>query len=54
MNKDLSDDDLVSIKNEIPLEKIGSPKDVANLVLAIDKNNYITGQVIQINGGWYI
>ena len=54
MNKGLSEDDLAKIQDEIPLEKIGSPKDVANLVLAIDKSNYITGQVIQINGGWYI
>ena len=54
MNKKLSKDDLAKIQDEIPLEKIGSPKDVANLVLAIDKNRYITGQVIQINGGWYI
>lgn len=54
MNKNLSKNDLAEIQNEIPLEKIGSPKDVANLVLAIDKSKYITGQVIQINGGWYI
>ena len=54
MNQKLSKDDLAKIQDEIPLEKIGSPKDVANLVLAIDKNRYITGQVIQINGGWYI
>lgn len=54
MNQKLSKDDLAKIQDEIPLEKIGSPKDVANLVLAIDKNKYITGQVIQINGGWYI
>lgn len=37
----------------IPLRKLGSPEDVANLVafLASDNANYITGQVINVDGG---
>ena len=54
MNKGLSEEELLAIKDSIPLEKIGSPEDVANLVLSIEKNDYLTGQVVQINGGWYI
>ena len=37
----------------IPLDRVGTPKDVANLVvfLASDKAGYITGEVIRIDGG---
>jgi 3-oxoacyl-[acyl-carrier protein] reductase len=38
---------------QIPLGKLGQPEDVANacLFLASDAANYITGQVINVNGG---
>lgn len=37
----------------IPLKRLGDPEDVANLVgfLASDAANYITGQVINVDGG---
>ncbi len=39
--------------NNIPLKRFGTPEEVANLVsfLASDCANYITGQVIHIDGG---
>lgn len=42
-----------NIIQTIPLKRIGMPQDVANLVefLASDENNYITGQVINVDGG---
>lgn len=42
-----------NIIQSIPLKRIGMPEDVANLVkfLASDENNYITGQVINVDGG---
>ncbi|MBQ9266814.1 MAG: 3-oxoacyl-ACP reductase FabG [Clostridia bacterium] len=45
-----------AIREQIPLGKIGSTEDVANLALylASDAGNYITGQVISPNGGWVI
>lgn len=54
MNKNLSSETLNSIIEETPLKKIGTPKDVANLVefLASEKANFITGQIITIDGGF--
>ena len=52
MNSNLSKEDIENIKNEIPLERIGKTEEVAKLVRAIVENEYITGQVYQINGGW--
>lgn len=45
----------VMIKN-IPLERLGQPSDIADCVefLISDKASYITGQVISVNGGYYI
>lgn len=42
-----------SIKNQIPLGRYGQPEDVANAVLFLAGNHaaYITGQVIQVDGG---
>lgn len=54
MNKDLTSDEKKSIISEIPLEKIGTPDDIAECVLFLVKSNYITGQIIQINGGWNV
>ncbi|QFF98594.1 SDR family NAD(P)-dependent oxidoreductase [Psychrobacillus glaciei] len=41
---------------EIPAGVFGSAEDVANTVvfLVSGKANYITGQIIRVNGGWYI
>ncbi|WP_138205258.1 3-oxoacyl-[acyl-carrier-protein] reductase [Haloimpatiens lingqiaonensis] len=39
--------------NTIPLKRLGAPEDVANAVsfLSCDEANYITGQVINVDGG---
>ena len=34
--------------------RIGKPKDVSKCVKWLIEDNYVTGQVISINGGWYI
>ncbi len=43
------------LKKMIPLHRFGKPEEVAHLVsfLASEKANYITGEVISINGGLY-
>jgi 3-oxoacyl-[acyl-carrier protein] reductase len=44
------------VLEEIPLSRLGTPDDVAGVVLflASDEAGYITGQVIGVNGGLYM
>lgn len=44
------------IKEQIPLGRLGQANDVAKLVkfLASDESSYITGQVINVDGGMLI
>ena len=35
-----------------PLRRVGCPEDIAELVLAIIKSNYINGEVILADGGF--
>lgn len=52
MNKDLSEDDLKGLENKIPLGRIGHPEDIAKCVKMLIENEYITGQIITVDGGW--
>ena len=54
MNKNLNETDIEAIKDEIPLNRIGLTEDIAKCVKWLIEDNYTTGQVININGGWYI
>lgn len=54
MNKNLNSEEIEQIKNEIPLNKIGKTKDIAKCVKWLIEDEYTTGQIISINGGWYI
>lgn len=54
MNKNLSADDIEEIKEEIPLGKIGNSESIAKCVNWLIDDEYTTGQVISINGGWII
>ena len=53
MTKNLPDKVKEEIIKSIPMKKIGNPKEVANLVLFLSSNlsDYITGQVINVDGG---
>ena len=53
MTDNLSEKIIENWKNNIPLKRIGKPEDVANacIFLASDMSEYITGQVIQVDGG---
>jgi 3-oxoacyl-[acyl-carrier protein] reductase len=53
MTDKLSEDVKNKILANIPLNKFGEPKDVANAVLFLvsDNANYITGEIIRVDGG---
>lgn len=56
MNKNIDEETLKQLIEETPLEKIGTPRDIANsiLFLASDLSDFITGQVLSPNGGMII
>ena len=47
----LADETKAAILNSIPLSRAGKPEDVANAAVFLAKNNYITGQVLNVDGG---
>ena len=56
MMSSFSDEDIALIKEDIPLDVLGTAKNVADTVafLVSDNASYITGQVIGVNGGMVI
>lgn len=53
MNACFTEEDIAILKNEIPADRLGSPMEVAQLVLQlITGPTYLTGQVITLDGGW--
>ena len=49
-------DDLSALEEEIPLGRLGTPRDVASAVafLLSDAAKYITGETLRVNGGFYM
>ncbi len=56
MNGHLSPDIISELKEETPLNRIGTPQDVAEaiLFLASEKASFITGQVLSVDGGFIL
>lgn len=54
MNRCHDEETMEALKEETPLNRLGSVRDVAQLLLflASDKADFITGQVIGVNGGF--
>ena len=54
MNQSLSTETKKEIIENTPLQRIGKPEDVASIVefLCSDKANFITGQIITVDGGF--
>ena len=56
MNKCYSDEERAAIAEDIPLGREGTAEEAAHAIefLSSDAASYITGQIISVNGGWYI
>lgn len=52
MTANVTDEDWEEVKKEIPLNKIGKTQDIAKCVKWLVEDEYTTGQIIEINGGW--
>ncbi len=51
MTKNLSEDDLNSLAEETPLGIIGTAEDIAEGILYLAKARFVTGEILNINGG---
>ncbi|MFH1710630.1 MAG: 3-oxoacyl-[acyl-carrier-protein] reductase [bacterium] len=55
MTQKLSDDVKKRLSEQIPLTRLGTPEDIAKAVVFLCADaDYITGQVINVNGGMYM
>lgn len=56
MNAHLSEEDRKELAEETPLQRIGKPEEIADAVafLASEQAAFITGQVLPVNGGFFI
>ena len=56
MTKNMTEDAKKAVNTMIPMGRMGSAKDIADMVmfLAGDNSNYITGQVMCVDGGMAI
>ncbi|REB09816.1 SDR family NAD(P)-dependent oxidoreductase [Sporosarcina sp. BI001-red] len=56
MNEEIPKDERQMVMEEIPLMIPGRPAEVADLVdfLTSGKADYMTGEILKLNGGWYI
>lgn len=54
MNSSLSPADLRALASDTPLQRIGSPGEVAQAALFLAENEFVTGQTLGVNGGFLI
>jgi 3-oxoacyl-[acyl-carrier protein] reductase len=52
MNGHFSEKDRAAIVEDIPAGRFGSPEEVASAILSLAENEYITGAVLSVNGGF--
>lgn len=53
MTEEMPEGAKAKVSEQIPLERLGTPEDVANVVLFLvgDLSSYVTGQVVHVDGG---
>ena len=51
---DMVTENLNAKPDKIPVGRFGEPAEVADVAVMLAANGYITGQTINVNGGWYM
>ena len=56
MTRELSEEQRTALKQQIPLERLGAPEDIAQTVLFLASPGaaYITGETLHVNGGMFM
>ena len=54
MNSNFNAEEIKQIEDEIPLGRVGDPRDIARCIEWLIEDEYTTGQIISVNGGWII
>ena len=54
MNSHFSKEEMSALQEEIPMGRIGTGEDIANAVLYLEENTYVTGIDLPVNGGFSI
>lgn len=54
MNAHLTEDDKNALCEETPLGRIGKPEEVAQALLYLAEAEFVTGQILSVNGGFVI
>lgn len=52
MNNELNEEEIAEIEKDIPLKRSGKPEEVAKVAKWLAETQYITGQIIRVDGGW--
>jgi 3-oxoacyl-[acyl-carrier protein] reductase len=53
MTKDLPEKVVKKLLDQIPMGRFGRPEEIAEAVVFLVKSTYVTGQIINLNGGMY-
>ena len=55
MGKTIPDESRVEMLKQIPLNRFGEPEEISNAILFLCSSlaDYITGQTLHVNGGWF-
>ena len=51
---DWESEHFASVVEKVPLGRAGEPIDVANAIMFLLESTYISGQIINVDGGWSV
>jgi NAD(P)-dependent dehydrogenase (short-subunit alcohol dehydrogenase family) len=49
-----SQDEFYDLSKTIPIEKIGAPRNIRHAMRFLIENDYVTGTIINVDGGWHL